>query len=354
MLHYQFSTTFEEQKIEKSKQHLKIGSKVYVDGSLSRRAMNSGNESGERKAGTELDCYYINPSYFDIDGKPALQTMHFMLTIPTSLAATLTNVLVLISILKTPSLHTPSNILLVGLSLSDLGVGIVVQPISMVTDIAKINQLAELFCRSSLALGSTGYCLCGVSLLILTAISLDRYIAIYYHLRYNEIVTVKRVITVLVSILLAGVVNGTSLYWSPKFVHYSFISVLFLSISFTTCAYFRIYKVVLRHQSQIDAQVQAQAGQRESLNLARYKKSFMNVLIIYCVFLFCYFPYLVANVVLLTTKRTVFTQSVLEWTLLLLYMNSTVNPLVYCWRFQQIRATVTKTARELFCKVSAQ
>ena len=169
--------------------------------------MKPGNESGGPRTGIDFDCCCNIPSdSFKIDENPTIQIINCILTIPTSLTATLGNLLVLISIWRTPSLHTPSNILLVGLAFSDLGVGIVVQPIFLVYNIAKIKRLANLFCSSAVALSFAARCLCGVSLFTLTAISLDRYIAIFFHLRYQEIVTAKRIITIFVGIWLVCIV----------------------------------------------------------------------------------------------------------------------------------------------------
>ena len=308
--------------------------------------MKFGNESEQVKEEDSFACCCsITAAFYNIDKNPTIPIISCIFNIPISVTTTLANILVLFSIWRTPSLHSPSNVLLVSLALSDLGVGIVVQPIFLVYCIAKIKRLAGLFCSITVALSMTGYCLCGVSLLTLTAISLDRYIAVHIHLRYNEIVTVKRVTTIVFVIWLCGVVNGTSLLWSSIFDYYSFIVVMFFSISVTTFAYCKIYRVVRRHQAQIQSQLQIQVVQQEgsSLDMPQFKKSFWNMVLIYCVFLFCYFPVLAVRAVISTTERTVSKQSAFELALLFLYLNSTLNPLIYCWRFQQIRVAVLET-----------
>ena len=320
--------------------------------------MSFGNQSDILKTNDDFECCCsITRADFNIDGKSTLQIINCILTVPTSLTATLGNLLVLISIWRTPSLHSPSNVLLVGLALSDLGVGLFVQPIFLVYNIAKIKGLAELFCVSALALNVTSLCLCGVSLLTLTAITLDRYIALHLHLRYKEIVTVKRVTAILVSIWLVEIIRGILMLWGASSIRISSIVLTFLSVCVTTFAYCKIYRVVRRHQAQIHSQVQqVQVGQQEgnSLNLPQFKKSLVNMLLIYCTFLFCYLPYIIVTVVIFITGRTISKQSMLEVTYLLVYINSTLNPLVYCWRFQQIRAAIRETARRLFWKSPPQ
>ena len=319
--------------------------------------MSFGNQSDILKTNDDFECCCsITRADFNIDGKSTLQIINCILTVPTSLTATLGNLLVLISIWRTPSLHSPSNVLLVGLALSDLGVGLFVQPIFLVYNIAKIKGLMELFCSSVVTLYVTGFCLCGVSLLTLTAISLDRYIAVHLHLRYKEIVTVKRVTAVLVSIWMVGIIYGLLFLWSRTFTNIFSIVLILLNVCVTTFAYCKIYRVVRRHQAQIHRQMQAFVGQQEgnSLNLPQFKKSLVNMLLIYCTFLFCYLPYIIVTVVIFITGRTMSKQSILEVAYLLVYINSTLNPLVYCWRFQQIRAAIRETARRLFWKSPPQ
>ena len=320
--------------------------------------MSLGNESDVLKTNDDFECCCsISRADFDIDGKPIVQIINCILTVPTSLTAILGNLLVLISIWRTPSLHSPSNVLLVGLALSDLGVGLFVQPIFVVYNIAKIKGLMELFCSSVVTLYVTGFCLCGVSLLTLTAISLDRYIAVHLHLRYKEIVTVKRVTAVLVSIWMVGIMCGLLFLWSRTFTNIFSIVLILLNVCITTFAYCKIYRVVRRHQAQIHSQVQqVQVGQQEgnSLNLPQFKKSFVNMLLIYCAFLICYLPYLIVTGLIVCTGLTVSKRSTFEVMLVLLYLNSTLNPFLYCWRFEQIRTAIKKTARDLFFKSSPQ
>ena len=320
--------------------------------------MSLGNESDVLKTNDDFECCCsISRTDFDIDGKPTLQIINCILTVPTSLTAILGNLLVLISIWRTPSLHSPSNVLLVGLALSDLGVGLFVQPIFLVCVIAKIKGLMELFCSSVVTLYVTGFCLCGVSLLTLTAISLDRYIAVHLHLRYKEIVTVKRVTAVLVSIWMVGIMCGLLFLWSRTFTNIFSIVLILLNVCITTFAYCKIYRVVRRHQAQIHSQVQqVQVGQQEgnSLNLPQFKKSFVNMLLIYCAFLICYLPYLIVTGLIVRTGLTVSKHSTLEVMLVLVYLNSTLNPFLYCWRFQQIRTAIKKSVRDLFFQSSPQ
>ena len=98
------------------------------------------------------------------------------------------NVLVLAAVWRNPSLHTPSIILLCSLAVSDLFVGFFVLPVNIAIArfILSGSSSNSRLSQASLALTIQ---LCGVSLDTMTAISVDRYLAIRYHMRYPNLMT---------------------------------------------------------------------------------------------------------------------------------------------------------------------
>ena len=321
--------------------------------------MSSGNESIVLESTQEFQCCCsIDHTAFDIDGKGAVvQITNCVLTVPTSLSATLGNLLVLISIWRTPSLHSPSNILLAGLALADLGVGLVVQPIFFVYNIAKIKRLANLFCSTGDELFLTGHWFCATSLFTLSAISVDRYMPLYLHLRYKEMITAKRVTVLLVNIWLFSFVCSLLFLWYDKILATPLMSLAFLCILFITSTYYKVFRIVHRHRTQIDVQVQVgQFNDQEEnpMNTAQRKKSLVNMFLIYCLFVLCYLPYVVMLAVIRSTDSTVCKQSLVEVSIVITLLNSTLNPLVYCWRFQPIRVAVIASTKKIFWRNSHQ
>ena len=100
------------------------------------------------------------------------------------------NSLIVLTILKNHSLHSPSMILIFGLALSDLLLGLVAQPLY----IAK--ELSDNF-HFRVHVTFFLYNCCGVSLWKMTAISLDRLAALHLHMKYTSLVTSTRVTQVL-------------------------------------------------------------------------------------------------------------------------------------------------------------
>ena len=117
-----------------------------------------------------------------------------VVNILSSFTAATANFLVLWAIKKTPSLHTPSSVLLFGLALSDFATGVFIEPLFTVHHIASLTKHFPVYCISGAIVYPVAYCLVFVSLSAITAISIDRYLALALHLRYAAIVTVSRVI----------------------------------------------------------------------------------------------------------------------------------------------------------------
>lgn len=105
--------------------------------------------------------------------------------------ACLLNLLVIIAVWKKQQLHTPSNVLLSNLALTDFGVGCIVQPLFVAHKIGAIQGNISLHCIASLASKTLASVLGVVSLTTLTAISIDRLLALILNVRYRIVVTLR-------------------------------------------------------------------------------------------------------------------------------------------------------------------
>ena len=247
------------------------------------------------------------------------------------------NSLVMVTIWRTPRLHSPSNVLLAGLALSDLGVGLVYQPARIFTIIISTTTKMEDQCHldhvSLLVLTFASIFLMGISFLTVVAISVDRYLALRLHLRYRELVTVKKVLMILASIWAVNVLHAVlALTGFHAFIFSSSFTLMFLS-TMAWCN-LKILKTIHRHQTQI----QAQAVAGPSLpNIARYKKSVLNMLYIVGFFIISYIPFCVAVIIDLVTPL-----GSTDWNFVFtfIFLNSCANPILYCWRMGEIHHAV--------------
>ena len=256
------------------------------------------------------------------------------------LISILGNALVLAAIIRTPSIRsTPHMIMLCSLAVSDFLVGLIVQPIYITC------QLTE--DRSMLNAGKQlGFSLCGVSLLTMTVLTVDRFLALHYHMRYATLVTDSRVkYTIIIMWLISFFAAG--LNFLNERVH-SFLSGVVAIACLLTCTfcYLRIYRIVRRHQIQIHAHQLAVA--ENNLNITRLKRSALNTFVLYIVLIICYFPWNVLLTLDGLSQKDRKTER--GFALTLVFFNSCINSVLCCWRLRQLRTAVVKTARQMLCK----
>ena len=267
-----------------------------------------------------------------------------VLNAPLMLISILGNALVLAAIIRTPSIRsTPHMIMLCSLAVADFLVGLIAQPLFIAKEVTKEELLNNLVV-------TVAFSVCGVSLLTMTVLTVDRFLALHYHMRYATLVTESRVKYTLISIwLISFFVSGFGL-WNER-VQSILVGILtIMCLLMSTFSYIRIYRIIRRHHLQIRTQQQAvqsfNAGNTSSI--ARLKKSAMNTFVFYIVLIVCFFPLYVLSIRYGTSDKDWPT----EWTLAynLVFSNSSINPFLYCWRLRELRAAVVKTAKQMLCK----
>ena len=265
-----------------------------------------------------------------------------------AVTATLGNILVLIALHKVSSIHPPTKLLLRCLAVTDLCVGLVVQPLF-------IASLLEIPSAVWIDLYSTGmyfcYILCGVSILTTAAISVDRLLALLLGLRYSHTVTIRRVQVTIVCFWLTTISNGLicSLY-SSDISNYFGLVVVLLSLFTSVFSYTKVILRLRQHQAQIQQYAgREQANGREiPLNIERYKKMVYSVAWVQLAMAVCYFP-TVLNMIIMTTEwrdDNFFFRIIAVTTI---HFNSSLNPILYCWKIGEVRQEVKNTIKEISC-----
>ncbi|XP_078345762.1 histamine H2 receptor-like [Oculina patagonica] len=270
-----------------------------------------------------------------------------VLNAPLMLISILGNALVLAAIIRTPSIRSTSIIMLCSLAVSDLLVGFLVQPIYIALRLTEDRFIYHVW-------RMIGASLCGVSLLTITAITVDRFLALHYHMRYATLVTKSRVKYTLVIIWsISFLVSGFD-FWNRRVYSSLLSSIIIICVIISTFSYIRIYLIVRRHQIQMDAQQQAvqNSNVEYNLNMVRLKKSAMNTFVFYIALILCYFPsYVILTLHFISEKKW---QTEWYFALTAVFMNSSINPFLYCWRLRDLRTAVVKTARQMLCKQKEQ
>ena len=269
-----------------------------------------------------------------------------ILNAPLMLTSITGNALVLATILRTPSLRSvPSTIFLCSLAITDFLVGLVVQPVYIANEL-QYSAGGPLYKVENFISVS----LCGVSLLTVTAISVDRFLALHYHVTYPNLMTTKRAMNASASLWFVSILLPCLRVWIGAF--FFLITGVFIAVSFVvSCAsYIKIYFIVRHHQIQIHAQQQAvnSFNITDSNNLIISKKRALKTFIYFICMIFCYLPYifysLQSNTSVIALDR--------NWSFVftVVFLNSSVNPFLYCWCNHEIRTSVVKIIRKMMCR----
>ena len=115
-------------------------------------------------------------------------------------------------------------------------------------------------------------------------------------------------------------------------------------------AWIKIYQVVRLHQVQIQDQITVAT---QSFNMARYRNSAINTLLVLVIVLLCYVPFLVSKV-FLTVKLKCSNIVFLEICYIFVLLNSSLNPFVYFWRQRDLRARAKQLAMTFCCQRQLQ
>uniref|UniRef100_A0A3B3T0U6 Trace amine-associated receptor 1-like n=1 Tax=Paramormyrops kingsleyae TaxID=1676925 RepID=A0A3B3T0U6_9TELE len=285
------------------------------------------------------------------------------------------NLLVVFAIAHFKQLHTPTNYLVLSLAVTDLLLGAVVMPPSMVRSVETCWYLGNFLCKIH---SSTDIMLCTASILHLSFISIDRYYAICQPLLYQtKITTPVSVLMILISWTLSALVGFGMVFlelniWGiEEFYHEKvycfggctlFQSLTSSSVSSTVSFYIPgfimlgIYQkifLVAQHQARSIQSSVSQAARPEKGKATPSKverKATKTLAIVMGVFLSCWTPFFICNIidpiVDYSTPPVLF--DMLVW---IGYLNSTFNPIVYAFFYTWFRKAFKMI---ILCKVFQQ
>ena len=272
-----------------------------------------------------------------------------VLNILLSITASLGNALILVALHKETSLHPPTKLLFRCLAVTDLCVGLITQPlyaIAVMPQGTEINWVVLNYFTTANNISS--FTLCGVSCLTSTAISVDRLLALLLGLRYKQVVTVWRVRVLLISLWSICVPGGLMYIWSQSATLILVFVFLVLCLITSIFSYTKIFRKLREHQLQVrDHVYQAQtSGEGITLNIDRYKKTVSSISWVQLTLIICYVPYGIECLLWIKGIDTDY-----SWlsTVTLVYLNSSLNPILYCWKMREVRQAVKDTIRKFCC-----
>ena len=104
----------------------------------------------------------------------------------------------------------------------------------------------------------------------------------------------------------------------------------------------KIFLTRRRHQSQVQDHIQ-QPNQTNQLNIARFRKAVSTALWLQFTLIVCYLPREV-SIYLLTEPNIV-----VSYAITLVFLISSFNPILYCWKIDGVRQAMEDTIRQRLC-----
>ena len=179
-----------------------------------------------------------------------------------------------------------------------------------------------------------------VANLTITTIIVHRLLALLLKLRYRQVVIVRKVYAVAIA---SWVCNGISIatLWcfgldNWKVLFGTNIAVCLIT---STYSYTRTFFRLRQQHSPVQNNLREPENQTARSDITRYRKTVSSALWLQLALLFCYLPYfLLAPFAFREVENNPSSAFTIPLTTaaLLMYFNSTLNPVLYCWRIKEV------------------
>ena len=189
-----------------------------------------------KKSLCELVLVYY-PRIFEVEDFLSISIANCVFNSFLSYTAIMLNIVTIHAIRKTPSLPKTLKTLLLSLAVSDVGVGFLVQPFYTSLLVKWIQQMIP-NCSTYEIFSIIGIFFGLASFLGVVAVSVDRFLAIHLHLRYQELVTHKRVVAVVISIWVSSTFVSLTMLWTPSSTPILFFCLLVVGLLLTLQQWF--------------------------------------------------------------------------------------------------------------------
>ena len=265
-----------------------------------------------------------------------------------SYTAFMLNIVTIYAVYKTSTMPKTLKTLLLSLACSDVAVGLFVQPLYTFFLINWL-RLDIPGCNTQQVWTISSRLFSAASLLAVVAVSVDRFLAVHLHLRYQELVSHMRVVVMVVSIWVYSGFLSLMKFWGP-FNASNLIRTITLAFGFiiTLVVYIKIYQTVRRHKNHIQSmQIRDEAQSAEIKNLTVLIKSTVGIFYVYIMFLICYLPFTICMAVIQIYGLNIALKKLLLYSLTLMYLNSSLNPIIYCWKMRHIRHAIIDILRKM-------
>ncbi|XP_065113611.1 trace amine-associated receptor 13c-like [Paramisgurnus dabryanus] len=261
------------------------------------------------------------------------------------------NLLVIISVSHYKKLHTPTNMLILSLAVTDLLVGLIIMPLEAIRLIETCWYFGDTFCRLFLIIMGL---LLFTSLSNLVLIAVDRYVAVCHPLLYTQKITTTKTLIIiclcwLCSLvyniaIVASISQRTDVCYGECIVMLSFegraVDLFFSFVfpcSLLIILHLRIFYVAHQQVKVINSLLKRGKDLTEgSVKRKSEHKAALTLGIIVAIHLLCWIPYYILTL----TENTFISPTVAQFLVWVLYVNSCLNPVIYALFYSWFRTSV--------------
>ena len=255
------------------------------------------------------------------------------------------NALIVAVLWKNRTLRTPFYMFLCGLALTDLLTGLITQPFYVASQFICSKEHQEIEGRQTFFLvlarvitGGFGSYLMYVTILILTCMSIERWLRMSRRFLFIQ----RRARFIVAGIILAPIpfsVFRTLNTLTGSYEHVLTVSfaLLLLCLAAISTSYFKVFRIIRCYHHQVQARETPHISGQPVINLAKHKKSVFSILYIVLLCNISYAPFIVFFGIYRSLRDHSVVELVYVMSLTSVFLSSSLNPLIYLWRMNDIR-----------------
>ena len=258
------------------------------------------------------------------------------------------NIVTIYAIHKTSAIAKTLKTLLLSLAFSDVAVGLFSQPIYTFF-LVKWLHLEHINCNTYQVLNIAVFLFLSASFFGVVAVGVDRFLAVHLHLRYQELVTHTRVVAVVIGKWVCSAFVSLMILWGLLSTQ-QLINLVGAALGFIIAlvVYIRLYFIVRRHKNQIQCmQIQEVTHSDEIKNFIALIKSTVSIFYVYLLLLICYLPFFICSAVMRMYGSGIALKQFFLYSMTLVFINSSLNPVIYCWKMRHVRHAIMNILRKM-------